>query len=274
MSTTAGTQGGYARDEQVIGEAVAIELPVASVVSRVASRLIDIVVLAVLLALLALAATAASADVSGAVQRTVGLLCVIVVVVVFPAALETLTRGKSVGRYALGLRIVRDDGGPVTGRQALLRALTALVEFTVAFGGPSLICAVVTQRAKRLGDLAAGTYAISERHSVRLPPAPQAHPLLAAWARQADIGVLPTGLALAVRQFLARTGGFTPQARDQIGRQLLADTLRYVSPAPPPGWHPEYVLAAVLADRRRRDAERLVRDEQLRARLLGSQPTV
>ena len=272
MSTTAGTQGGYAREEQVIGEAVAVELPVASVIARVASRLIDLVVMALIFFVLGLAATLASVDLSGAVQRTAALLCLIAVVVVFPATMETLTRGKSVGRYVLGLRIVRDDGGPVTGRQALLRALTALVEFTVSLGGPSLICAVVTQRVKRIGDLAAGTYAISERHTVRLPPAPQAHPVLAAWARQADIAVLPTGLALSTRQFLARSTTFTPQARDQIGRQLLADTLRFVSPAPPPGWHPEYVLAAVLADRRRRDADRLARDEQLRARVLGAQP--
>ncbi|MEO7070622.1 MAG: RDD family protein [Nostocoides sp.] len=273
MSTTAGTRGGYAREEQVISEGVAIELPVASVVARLASRLIDLLVMAVVLGLLLIAAVLTALDFSGAVQRTVALLCVIGVVVVFPATLETVTRGKSIGRYAMGLRIVRDDGGPVTGRQALLRALTAVVELTTTAGGASLVCAVATQRAKRIGDLAAGTYAISERHVLRIPAASMAHPVLAAWTRQADIGVLPTGLAMAVRQFLSRAQSFTPQARDQIGRQLLVDTLEHVSPAPPPGWHAEYVLAAILADRRRRDTERLARDELLRARLLGPQPT-
>lgn len=271
MSTSAATQGGYAREEQVIGEAVAVELPVATVVARVASRLIDLVAMALVLGALLLGAVLASVDFSGAVQRTVTLLTVITVVIVLPAALETFTRGKSVGRYALGLRVVRDDGGPVTGRQAVLRAVTGVVEFTVAAGGPSLVCAIVTPRAKRLGDLAAGTYAISERHTVRLPEPAMMHPGLAAWARQADIGVLPTGLALAIRQFLARSATFTPQARDQIGRQLLAETMGHVSPAPPPGWHHEYVLAAVLADRRRRDTDRLLREEQLRSRLLGGQ---
>jgi hypothetical protein len=42
----------------------------------------------------------------------------------------------------------------------------------------------------------------------------------------------------------------------------------YVSPPPPSGSHPEYVLAAILADRRRRDAERLARDATLRSRLV------
>ncbi len=274
MSTTAGIPGGYAREQQVIGEAVAVELPVATVVARVASRLVDLVVMGLLLGALLLGAVLASVDFSGAVQRTVTLLCVVAVVIVLPAALETLTRGKSVGRYVLGLRVVRDDGGPVTGRQAVLRALTGVVEFTVAAGGPSLVCAIVTPRAKRLGDLAAGTYAISERHTVRLPQPAVAPPGLAAWAGQADIGVLPTGLALAIRQFLARSTTFTPQARDQVGRRLLEETLRHVSPTPPPGWHQEYVLAAVLADRRRRDTDRLLRNEQLRARLLGGRTPV
>ena len=186
--------------------------------------------------------------------------------------METLTRGKSVGRYVLGLRIVRDDGGPVTGRQALLRALTALVEFTVSLGGPSLICAVVTLRVKRIGDLAAGTYAISERHTVRLPPAPQAQPLRSPrWARQADIAVLPTGLALSIRQFLARSTTFTARRpRDQIASPAAsADTLRFVSRRAAGGGRrtPSTSCAAVLADRRRRDADPPgPTDEQLRAR--------
>ena len=38
----------------------------------------------------------------------------IVVFLVYPTTLETLTRGKSFGKLALGLRVVRDDGGTVT----------------------------------------------------------------------------------------------------------------------------------------------------------------
>jgi hypothetical protein len=59
----------------------------------------------------------------------------------------------------------------------------------------------------------------------------------------------------------------TPQSRDEMGRKLLAEMSLYVSPPPPPGNHPEYVLAAILADRRRRDTVRLARDAALRQRL-------
>ena len=39
-------------------------------------------------------------------------------------------------------------------------------------------------------------------------------------------------------------------------------------PAPPPGHHPETVLAAILATRRQRDADRLAREQRLRERYL------
>lgn len=260
---------GYAREEQVTGEGVAVELPVAGVGVRILARLLDTLVQVVMFLVVLLAAVALSLQLSAAVERTLVLLTVILVVVVYPVVLETFTRGKSVGKFALGLRTVRDDGGPVTARQSLVRALTAPVELYAMVGGPALVCALATPRAKRLGDLAAGTYVIAERHSVRLSPPPTAHPLLAGWAAGADIAALPTGLSLGVRQFLARAHSLTPEARDEVGRRLLAQVLRYVSPPPPPGWHAEYVLAAVLADRRRRDTDRLRRDQALRDRVLG-----
>ena len=44
----------------------------------------------------------------------------------YPVAMETLTRGRTLGKMALGLRVVRDDGGPITFRQALVRGLVGL----------------------------------------------------------------------------------------------------------------------------------------------------
>ena len=266
--TTAPPSEGYLRQEQVTGEAVAVELPVASLFARVLSRILDTLLQAFVLLAFFVALGLSGLQVSAAVQRTIVLLAVIGILVVYPVLIETLTRGKSVGRYALGLRIVRDDGGPVTARQALVRALTAPVEIFSLTGAPALVTALVTQRTKRLGDLAAGTYAISERHAVRLPPPPWVHPTLIAWASRADLGTIPTGLALGTRQFLARATSFAPDARGAIGRDLLARMSEHVAPTPPAGWHPEYVLAAILGERSRRDAARLARDDRLRARVL------
>jgi hypothetical protein len=97
-------------------------------------------------------------------------------------------------------------------------------------------------------------------------------PPLAAWAHGADLAALPPGLAIAIRQFLGRASALTPASRQSLGESLYRAVLPHVSPPPPPGIHPEYVLAAVIADRRRRDAERIARDEERRARLLPPDP--
>jgi hypothetical protein len=147
------------------------------------------------------------------------------------------------------------------------------VEVWAFSGVPALVCALVSPRGKRVGDIVAGTYVVRERFpmpQVRLTTMP---PQLAGWAASADIAPLPEGLALAVRQFLDRAPSLNPQSRATIGADLAGQALRHVAPTPPAGHHPETVLAAVLTERRRRDEARLARDEQLRARLRAATGT-
>jgi uncharacterized RDD family membrane protein YckC len=217
--------------------------------------------------LVGVVAVAGSDDALAAVATVVSTVLVLVVA---PAVLETLTRGRSLGKLALGLRTVRDDAGPITFRHAFVRALVGFVEIWAFSGVPALVCALVTKRGKRLGDLLAGTYVVRERFPFPvLRPVPMP-PHLAAWAANADIAPLPDGLALAVRQFLGRAQGLNPASRATLGTRLCEQVLTHVAPAPPPHQHPEVVLAAVVAERRRRDEQRLARDAALRARLRGS----
>jgi uncharacterized RDD family membrane protein YckC len=264
---------GLGSDDLVTGEAVALDLPAASVGLRVASGLIDVgVELVLLVGCVALALT----SVSSADDALVGVAGVVVAVLVFvalPATLETLTRGRSVGKLALGLRTVRDDAGPISFRHAFTRALVGFVEIWVLYGVPALVCALVNPRGKRVGDLLAGTYVVRTRFPrpvVRLAFMP---PTLAPWAGAADMAPLPDALALAVRQFLDRAGSLDPASRAAIGTDLADRVLGHVAPPPPPGQHPETVLAAVLAERRRRDADRLARETALRDRLAGRRRT-
>lgn len=260
---------GYVREENITGEGVAVELPVAGVGTRILSRLLDMVAqlaLAFGLYLAVVSLMGVGPAPSEAVQRIVILLTLVTVMLFAPAAFEVLTRGKSPGRYALGLRVVRDDGGPVTGRQSLLRALVAWVEIWLMLGGPALVSALVTPRAKRLGDVFAGTYAISERHAVVLTSPPEMPVRLARWARSADLAPLPAGLALAIRQYLDRLPRLSPAVRQSAASELLSAVLPHVAPPPPDGSHPIDILAAVLAERRERDASALARQERQRQR--------
>jgi hypothetical protein len=185
--------------------------------------------------------------------------------VAIPATSETLSRGKTLGHLALGLRTVRDDAGPIQFRHAMTRAMVGVLEIYSCLGMPALICAVFNRRGKRFGDLLAGTYVVRDRQRVSLPPPPQMPPHLATWAAGADIAPLPDALAVTIRQFLARTGTFAPGVREELAHRLLAEATPYMAPAPPAGNHPEWVLMALLAERRNRDTARLEREHALRA---------
>jgi uncharacterized RDD family membrane protein YckC len=272
MSTGGGYRS-YAGDDLVTGEGVAVELPIASVASRAASGIIDLVAAGVLFFGGWIATGVVSSGMSEAVGRTILILMVAGITVGVPTVVETVTRGRTLGKLALGLRVVRDDGGPITARHALTRALVGFPEiYLPLLGSGALVAALVSPRAKRLGDMAAGTYVVSQRAKLRLLPPPVMPPPLAQWAAGADLAALPPGLAIAVRQFLGRAAGLTPASREELGQSLLRSVLPHVSPPPPPGFHPEHVLAAVIADRRRRDSERLAREEHRRGLLLPTDP--
>jgi uncharacterized RDD family membrane protein YckC len=263
---------GVGVDDLVIGEAVALELPAAGIAMHVLSGFLDVAI-AVLALVIGLFVT--SLVTRGADDATVNVamtLLLVLVFVVLPTAMETLTRGRSVGKFATGLRTVRDDAGPIGFRQALTRALVGFVEIWLLLGVPALVSGLLSNKGKRLGDHAAGTYVVRERVHLSLPPPPMMPPHLAAWAAGADIARLPDGLAMAVRQFLMRAPALSPHSRAALGVQLHDEVVTYLAPQPPAGTPPELVLAAVIADRRRRDTIRLQRDSALRRRLIPADP--
>ena len=263
---------GVGADDLVTGEAVALELPAAGIAIRALSGALDLLIAFVALMVGLVVAMTMTGNADDAIIGVAMTVLLALVAVGIPTATETLTRGRSVGKLATGLRTVRDDAGPIGFRHALTRALVGFVEIWMLFGVPALVSGLVSSKGKRLGDYAAGTYVVRERVHMTLPPPPMMPPQLAAWAAGADIARLPDGLAMAVRQFLMRAPRLSAQSRATLGAQLSDEVLTYVAPQPPVESHPELVLAAVIADRRRRDALRLDRDAALRGRLIPVDP--
>jgi uncharacterized RDD family membrane protein YckC len=254
-------------DDLVTGEAVALDLPPASVALRVVSGLLDVLLAALLLGLAVVVGLVAVSGSDAAMLAVASVVTTVLVLVGVPTALETVTRGRSLGKLAVGLRTVRVDAGPIAFRHALTRALVGFVEIWLLSGVPAVVAALATVRGQRLGDLVAGTYVVRDRFR-----APAVRPVvmpaeLAGWAAAADIAPLPDGLALAVREFLGRAPALNPASRVELGSRLTAQVLSHAAPEPPAGHHPETVLAAVLAERRRRDEARLARESELRRRL-------
>lgn len=253
------------QDDIVIGEGVALDARPASFATRLLGAALDVVVLAVVGVVFFALATAAGRRLDSAAGSALLIALVVLLLVVVPTTVETLTRGRSVGKLAVGLRIVRDDGGPVRFRHALIRAMVGVLELWMTGGAVALITSLVHPQGKRLGDMLAGTYAVRVRGGQRALP-PVVMPVeLAAWAHHADIRRLPDGLALAARQFLGRAHTLHLDSRIRLGQQIAGEMERYVAPGPPFGTHPERFVAAVLAERRDREFARATREARAAA---------
>ncbi|MCV7410796.1 hypothetical protein AWC05_02420 [Mycobacterium florentinum] len=242
--------------EVVTGDAVVLDVQIAQLPVRALSALIDITVIFLLyiVGLMLWAATLTQFD--GALSGAILIIFTVLVMVGYPMAFETATRGRSVGKIIMGLRVVSDDGGPERFRQALFRALASVVEIWMLAGSPAVICSIFSAKAKRVGDIFAGTVVVSER-GPRLGPPPMMPPSLAWWASSLQLSNLDAGQAEVARQFLSRAHQLEPQLRAQMAYRITGDVVSRIAPPPPPGAPPELVLAAVLAERHRRELARL-----------------
>ncbi|HET7014879.1 MAG TPA: RDD family protein [Streptosporangiaceae bacterium] len=255
--------------EVVTGEAVVLDLAIARFPSRILAQLIDVAVqIPVLAFLYEVVGTKAAAHLNQASAAALYLVGFIMIVVAYPATFETLSRGKTLGKLALGIRVVSDDGSPERFRQAFIRALSAalfeiwLLPFNLIGIPAGLITSMVSAKGKRLGDLFAGTFVIQERVPKRpeLPPAfTIVPPPLLEWASHMELALLPDQAAAMASSYLRRYHDLRPEARIEIGTRIASTVSAYVSPPPPPGTPPEAYLAAVLAVRRHREQAAMVR---------------
>lgn len=238
----------------VTGEAVVLDLRLAGVPSRLLASILDVLVQGVGLFALSLLASAVARSGSDALVGGVTVVVLVLVLLGYPVLMETLVSGRTLGKLALGLRVVRDDGGPIGFRQAITRGLIGLfVEKPgITWGAAGLITSLLNERGKRLGDLAAGTVVVQERvahQRVDLVPMP---PQLAGWAATLDLSALPDDLAESARSYLGRFASLTPTAQADLGGRIASAVAAVVSPPPPPGVPSWAYLSAVLAERRRR----------------------
>jgi uncharacterized RDD family membrane protein YckC len=240
----------------VTGDAVVLDVQIAQLPVRALSAMIDCTVMfiAYIIGVLLWATTLTQFDT--ALSGAVLIIFTVLTLVGYPLGFETATRGRSLGKMALGLRVVSEDGGPERFRQALFRALAAVIEIWIFAGGPAVICSLLSPKGKRIGDVFAGTVVISER-APRLTPPPQMPPQLAWWASSLQLSGLGADQAELARQFLSRASQLDTRVRDQIAFRITGEVVAQVSPPPPPGTPPQLVLAAVLAERHRRELARL-----------------
>lgn len=255
----------------VTGEAVQLDVRVARLGSRMLARIVDILcqialamslftllqIIAVFLSLIGFVAL------DPAVFTVVFIVTIVAVFIGYPVLMETLTRGRTMGKLVLGLRVVRDDGGPITFRHALSRGLVGAAIEWPGFVAPPLTwlatiwTMIASPQSKRIGDHVAGTVVIHERTPAAWGWVPTMPPGLGQWAAALDLADLDDDLALAVRHYLARNREIREPARTRLGQRLAQEVASVTNPPPPagtPGWA---YLAAVHAERHRRAIRQL-----------------
>lgn len=219
--------------------------------------LIDLFVAVVVYIAVTIALMAASASLDDAAQVAISIAAFLLVLVGGPIAVETLSQGRSLGKLAVGLRVVRDDGGPIRFRHALVRGAIGVVEILMTFGVVACIASLVSARGRRLGDVFAGTLVVRERIPVTpsgfVPPPP---PWLAGRFAELDLSAVPDGLWLAIRQYLTRMHQLDQQVGWAMAERLASDLAARTGAPAPQGVPPGAYLAAVVQERQAREVRR------------------
>ncbi|MFD4574092.1 RDD family protein [Streptomyces sp. NPDC058417] len=247
--------------ELVTGEAVALELRPARLPSRGLATLLDLSVVVAAYVGVSVGLAAVTASLDDAALVAVSIATFLLVLVGVPIAVETLTRGRSLGKAACGLRVVRDDGGPIRFRHALVRGAVGVVEILLTAGVVAVVASLVSARGRRLGDVFAGTLVVRERvPAARADAVPPPPPWLAGRFAGLDLSAVPDGLWLAVRQYLARMRQLDPGVSWAMAERLAGDLAVSTGVGVPPGVPPAAYLAAVLQERQVREARRAFGD--------------
>ncbi len=234
---------------------VALHLPVAGPTSRVLAYAVDAFLLytSVLIVVVALMATApalqALLETAGQWLEQIdpdapptdpeafqGAFLILALTVLLLAAAEigyfvfweSVTGGRSPGKWLLGLRVMRDGGAPIDLRASLMRNVMRLVDVLPSSYLVGLLSMVISSEGKRLGDLAAGTLVVrldrpAAAHALDLT-AQEGEGVAFRFERAAleKLGVNERALA---RQTLRRLESLEPDQRDEALERSV-DVLR------------------------------------------------
>ncbi len=247
---------GYDTQRVTTADNVGISFRVAGLATRFAAALLDGLLLAILLfiatVLIGAVADALAGSTAGnsaiEVLSLAGLLltaCLLLIAILYFTIAQAVSAGRTPGKAALGLRVIRIDGGSANLGAYFLRSAAYIPDLLLALG-PILM--FFHPQSRRLGDLLAGTVVVRERTPVTLQAATAPAPV---YLRSRDPGPVIDGLAHlgerelnAVRTFLSRPGMPPAQRAELAGRLAspLLQRLELPSGAPERMWPPELFL--------------------------------
>jgi uncharacterized RDD family membrane protein YckC len=103
----------------------------------------------------------------GGIGTALWLVLLFVLEWFYPVFFELSASGASPGKRLFNLKVVMDDGLPVTAAASMTRNLLRVADFLPVGYAFAVVCLLVRGDSKRLGDLAAGTLVVHEARSER-----------------------------------------------------------------------------------------------------------
>ena len=222
------------QEHTITGEAVVLNLRAANFMPRLGAALLDAIVYLIGWGFLiyGLAEFTAVFGMDVAAVQTVMLLATILLTFIIPLLVEGFSHGRSLGKLAFGLRVVRDDGGTIRWRHAFARCLTGVFELWMTFGSIAVLASLFNKHSKRLGDMMAGSYVILLA-GPRLPaPMPDVPPAYAAVGTGRRPRSYPAGLVAQINSLIRNSPTMHPTAPASVSQDVYARLLEYVTPGP------------------------------------------
>jgi uncharacterized RDD family membrane protein YckC len=228
-------------------EGVDLEVELGGLGSRFVAQVLDGVIRVLVVGALAILLFAIGSGVATAVFLVISFAVWFGYDVLF----EVLAGGRTPGKRATGLRVVRTGGQPVRFLASAVRNMVRIVDGPATSYIAGIVAIVASKRNQRLGDMAAGTLVVREpapprasRRGLRRrasaedappppPPAPWASPQPATTTAAWDVSAITQEEIAAVRQFLERRWEIEPAARQQLAWQLAEGLRPKVAGAPP-----------------------------------------
>ena len=215
-----GFQPGDSSLDVVTPERVSFSVPVAGIGSRGLAYGVDFAILFFGWVALYFLFTLLTSDVLRVLRGLSGLTTALLFLSVFFAQWmywtlsEVLLNGQTLGKRVAGVRVVREDGAPVTFFESAVRNLLRAVDFLPAGYAVGILSILITRRQQRLGDILAGTLLMREER-INLDQ------YAVAPGARTDVNPLTSEDSELIFKFLEREEGLDPTSSTRLLGQLL-----------------------------------------------------
>jgi uncharacterized RDD family membrane protein YckC len=235
-------------------EQISLEYPLAGLGSRFLALLLDSLIQGVVVFFVFLAMVILMPGIDALTPEGAKWLIAVWIIVGFLlywgyfALFETVWKGQTPGKRALGLRVIKDNGGSIGASEAmsrnLLRAIDSLGGYAVG-----ILTIFLNKQNKRLGDYVAGTVVVHEH------AANEAQPY---WnTRESGTDALYTIQDMrpeeveVLESFLARRIELDPQTRWRIGHEMASRMATRLQLSPEQRPQDEDLIEAVVRQYRK-----------------------